>query len=347
MKKLILTIKENWEDPVWSKVIAAGIISFAGFFLTALYSFIKSLFTSISFGDAFKEVYTFLNKNIDLQVWLIIALSALYLILVFNHFISLIKNIFIKLKSSPIKTKELAEPVVPQATEHSTSLFYQRMAGAFPGIRKVTWFENPKDATNRLEILLQKPLRFKSNSREPESDPIWSFRGGSASHIEKFKRTGRRKILMNFDQLKIKRIAAYHCDSYYKDFVYIEVEGEKQTGLYNLKEEDIQRHIDYFGYSWEEYGLIKNKLGWKIPIRREDYDDGATVIRRKVRDTMNAELRVRYISNYNFIIAAKGSPYNSQKFDRNSKDSLNGILKGEFDPNEFFEFLIGFQKHEQ
>ena len=110
---------------------------------------------------------------------------------------------------------------------------------------------------------------------------------------------------------------------------------------------NIQNHINSFGYSWEEYGLIKNWIGWKTPIRREDYDDGATVIRGKVRNTFNAELRVRYLSDYNFIIAAKGSPYNSNKFTRNSKRYLNGILKKEIDPNDFFEFLKEFNKNEQ
>ena len=240
------------------------------------------------------------------------------------------------------KDKEL-----PRATEHSTSLFYQRMASAFPGVREITWFDNPKIAVQRLMILLREPLKFGSGSHDCEPDPFWWFRGGSALFIEKFKKTGRRKVLMNIDQLKIKRIAAYHGDSYYKDFVYVEVEAEKQTGLYNIKQEDVQRHIDNFGYSWEEYGLIKNWLGWKTPIRREDYDDGATVIRRKVKDDINAELRVRYISKYNFIIAAKGSPYNSHKFSRDSKLYLDGILKGEIKEEDFFNFLKGFQKHEQ
>ena len=93
--------------------------------------------------------------------------------------------------------------------------------------------------------------------------------------------------------------------------------------------------------------MIKNKLGWSTPIRREDYDDGATVIRGEVRSAMGAELRVRYLSTYNFIIAAKGSPYNSRKFDRESKTYLNGILKGEVEPDAFFEFLNEFEKNEQ
>jgi len=40
------------------------------------------------------------------------------------------------------------------------------------------------------------------------------------------------------------------------------------------------------------------------------------------------ELRVRYLSKYNLIIAAADSPYNSKKFDAISKEYLNGILNG-------------------
>ncbi len=152
---------------------------------------------------------------------------------------------------------------------------------------------------------------------------------------------------MNIDQLKIKRIAAYHGNLYYKDFVYVEVEGEKQTGLYSYSQEDINKHIDSFGYSREEYGLIKNRIGWTTPIRREDYDDGATVQGGKVRDALNAKLRIRYLSKYNFIIAAKGSPYNSRKFERESKEYLNKILKNEIEPEEFFESLKEYHKNEQ
>jgi len=48
MKKLILTLKANWKDPVWSKVIAAVIITVSGFILTTLYSFVKSLISDVS-----------------------------------------------------------------------------------------------------------------------------------------------------------------------------------------------------------------------------------------------------------------------------------------------------------
>lgn len=346
MKRIILTIQENWNDPVWSKVIAAVIIAVGGFILTTLYSLVKSLICGISFDNVLNEVYTFITSDISIKLWILIVLIFIYFTLIFKSIITFCNQIVTKLKRQRKNTKETHQEL-PRAIEHSTSLFHYRMAGAFPGVRGIKWFDNTKIATKRLAILLQKPLRFSAGSKEAEGDPIWWFRSGSALFIEEFRRVGSKKVLMNIDQLRIKRIAAYQGDSYYKDFVYVEVEGEKQTGLYNYTKDDIQRHIDSFGYSWEEYGLIKNRLGWTTPIRREDYDDGATVIRGEVRNAMNAKLRIRYLSTYNFIIAAKGSPYNSKKFDRESKNYLNGILKGEIQPDTFFEFLKSFQKHEQ
>lgn len=349
MRKIILTIKENWEDPVWSKVIATSIITIIGFVLTTLYALVKLLFSKISFSDTFENIWNLLNDSLSLKIWIIIILCIIYLILIFKPITKFIKDIFVKI-TSPKENPAVVDDstnLPPRANENSTSLFSQRMASAFPGIREVTWFNNSKTALRRLEILLKPPLNFRDGSLEYETDPIWWFRGGSASHIEKLKKIGKNKVLMNMEQLRIKRIAAIRGNSYFKDFVYVETEGEKQTGLYKFKTEDIQRHIGTFGYSWEEYGIIKNKLGWKIPIRREDYDDGATVLKGKVKDEINAELRVRYISNYNFIIAAKGSPYNSNKFCRLSEQYLNGMLKNDINPDEFFEFLKGFNKHEK
>lgn len=346
MKKLILTINENWKDPVWSNVIATIIIAVGGFIITSLFSLAKSLITDIPFEDVFSEAFIFLNSDIEVKLWLVVLLALVYIILIIKPIILLLNEITAK-RINPRKETTITFKELPSATEDSTSFFHYRMASAFPGIRGVKWFDDPKVATKRLAILLQEPLNFSAGSREAESDPIWWFRGGGALCIEKFKKNGSKKVLMNFDQLVIKRIAAFKGDSYYKDFVYVEVEGENQTGLYNHTPADIQRHIDTFGYSWEEYGLIKNRFGWTTPIRREEYDDGATVIRGKVRNAMDADLRVRYLSTYNFIIAAKGSPYNSRKFDRESKEYLNGILRGEVQPEALFEFLNGFEKYEQ
>ena len=346
MKKLILIIKVNWKDPVWSKVIATGIIATFSFFFTSLYSLILSIIDSISFKDAFQTITDFFDKEVSVNIGVIAVLVILYITLTLNPFISFIVSLFNKI-TSPKREKKEKSTELASATEYSTSFFNQRMASAFPGIRDIAWFDNPIIALDRLEILLKEPLMFKLGSKQFESDPIWWFRGGSALNIEKFKRIGRKKGLMNIAQLKIKRIAAYRGDSYCKDFVYVELEGEKQTGLYNYSKQDIERQIEFFGYSWEEYGLIRNKIGWTTPIRREEYEDGATIKGGKVREALKAELRVRYLSKYNFIIAAKGSPYNSRRFERESKLYLNAILKDEIEPNEFFDILKTYNKNEQ
>ncbi|MGJ1322498.1 hypothetical protein ACR780_07420 [Sphingobacterium faecium] len=346
MKRIIITIKENWKDPVWSKVIATVIIGVGGIILTTLYSFVKSLISGLSFDIVFSQVYTFFISEISIKIWILIIIAFVYLTLIFKPLFTFFNQIGTKIRN-PKKESDQTHKAPPRAMVHSTTLFHYRMAGAFPGVRGIQWFDDPKIATKRLLLLLQEPLSFSAGSYDTTDDPIWWFRGNSAAHIDKFESIASKMVLMNFEQLKIKRIAAYQGASYYKDFVYVELEGENQTGLYNHSKEDIQRHIDSFGYSWEEYGLIKNLFGWTTPIRREDYDDGATVIRGEVRDAKDAKLRVRYLSSYNFIIAAKGSPYNSNKYNRESLTYLNGILKGEIQPEDFFEFLKTFEKHQQ
>ncbi len=346
MKKLIFIINENWKDPVWSKVIATVIISLSTFILASLYALFEYLFSKISFWETFQKINEWLNNEITFSLRTLIILILLYLVLASKQIVKLIREIESNKKTTLKKEVKRQELKLPIATEHSTSFFHQRMASSFPGVRDITWFNDSKVAVQRLEILLKEPISFSAGSHDCESDPIWWFRGRRALFIYKFLKIGRKKVLMNNEQLIIKRIAVYHGDTYYKDFVYVEVEGEKQTGLYEIKANDVQSHIDKFGYSWEEYGLIKNWLGWKIPIKREDFEDGATVIRGNVKDTQNAESRVRYISKYNFIIAAKGSPYNSNKFNCESKVYLDGILKGQVEPDDFFNFLKGFHKYE-
>lgn len=346
MKKILLILKENWEDPVWSKVIAAGIISISGIILTSAYSIIVSVYYSIPFDEVLNGILKALNKGLEVKIWLLSLFIIFYLFLTLPPFLELVRNIFTKVRNRKNQNGVTTNQESPSAPRHTTTFFHQRMASAFPGIRDVTWFENPKEAINRLEELLKEPIKFEPKYADFESRPIWWFRGGSALYIEEFKRIGffGRKVLMNSDRLKIKRIAAYQGASYYKDFVYVEVEGEKQSGIYNFDEEDIKRRIDLRGYSWEEYGVIENWIGWKTPITREEYDDGARVVNGKVKDAMDAKLRTRYLSDYNFIIAAKGSPYNSLKFNKYSESYFNRILKNEIKPDEFFEFLKGFKK---
>ncbi len=343
IKQKLIKLKDTfyqkyWPDPVWSKVISAGIITVVGSILTAIYVLLKSLYDKVSFKTATMQVVDYFKLTTKINN-LVLWLSFLMLTwTVYSFLNAFIKNIISKIRAKSVVIKSIEEPKeFPTITEHSTVFFSYRLANAFPGQRGLMWYE-PKTAVERFKILFQEPLRFKSErDSDCMPDPIWWFRGCSNSCIDEFKVLSKTKILMGRREIEIKRVAVCISDLYYKCFVYVEAKGEKQTGLYSIKPEDIKRGINIFGFSSEEYGLLGKKS-----IRREQYDDGATIIKDKVVDTTSAELRIRYLSDYNFIIAAKQSPYNSSKFDIESLNYLDDILQGKQTAENLFKFLETF-----
>ena len=265
--------------------------------------------------------------------WLsvLILISSLYI-----FFMSFINNIISKVKSPKLVVDKIEKPKeLPTIAEHSTTFFSNRLAQAFPGQRGLMWYE-PTIAVKRLKILFQEPLQYKTSEKDGITTPIWWFRGSRDMFIDRFKILSKTKVLMDVYEMELKHIAVL-ITSYRKSFVYLEAKAEKQTGLYNLKQEDINGHIETFGYSWEEYGLWGKKL-----MSRAEFDDGATVINGRVVEVSNAELRVRYLSDYNFIIAAQQSPYDSNKFERESEEMFNDLLKGKIAVESFFEYLDTF-----
>jgi hypothetical protein len=110
---------------------------------------------------------------------------------------------------------------------------------------------------------------------------------------------------------------------YYQQFVYVRTRASAPTGLYDHSY--IKDMVDLRGDATEEFGLYNGRY-----ITRAEYDDGAAVIDGEpvdVRD--NVELRVRYITPSNFVLAAQGSPINNTAFDRRRQELLNGILRGD------------------
>jgi hypothetical protein len=224
----------------------------------------------------------------------------------------------------------------------STVFFSYRIANAFPGERSLVWYNEPKIIVERLAILLGTPLKFGISNKENFFEiPIWWYRGSSSMHIENFEKLTKTKVLIGIKELEVKRMAVNIDSAYYKCFVYLETKAEKPTGLYDTNENVIKRDIETFGYSWEEFGLLGKQL-----IRREEYEDGAAVIKSKVVDASSAKLRTRFLSDYNLLIAAHDSPYNSDKFERYSEDFFNGILTNKITTEFFFEFLSTFKKKE-
>ncbi|WP_417887968.1 hypothetical protein [Zunongwangia sp.] len=330
--------EKYWKDPVWSKVISFVIIGIGSFLFTTIYIWFKSLYDKVTFKEISEKVFEYLESTTEINnflFWNIIVVLGVFLI-------SFIYSIYKKLKK-PIKKspKEEDEDELPRTGMTSSAIFSSKLAGAFSGQRGFKWYES-KEAIMRLEKFFEPPLRYEPITNDATSTPIWWFRAGSSMYIDNFKKLSRTRLLIGIREFKIKRIGVFVSDSYYKSFIYVETSGEKQTGVHNLKKEDIKRHINSFGYSSEEYGLYKNK----IKLTRQEYDDASKVINGKVRDTFGAELRVRFLSDYNFLITANQSPFNSRKFDMESQESMNKILKGEMKADDFIESLKKYEKNE-
>ena len=236
-----------------------------------------------------------------------------------------------------------------KATEESTVFFARRMAEAFPGVRGVCEFSDRKEINKRLSILLQAPLKFEQGLDRADTDPVWFFRAGAAEDIKSFLRIGNNKVLMNTDELLIKRIVVYRDSGrYYGQYVYVEVEADKLCGCYSHNEDTMKYMVDKRGYYDEEFAVFKPS--WYLPerkITRQEYDDGSAMVNGKpMRLHGRAELRLRYLTSYNFILAAKFSPFNCHEFDRTSGEYFKGMLNGTISVKQFDEYMMVFPKRD-
>lgn len=310
-----------WNDPVWSNVIAAIMIALGSSLIITVIALIKSLVNKVSFKFVFSQIINYFKSTIEINnliFWLIILFLLVILISFIKSLILINKN---KEKEEEVEEEAIVfPPNLPDIACNSTVFFSQRLSDSFPGQRGVKTYSG-KIAVKRLQLLLTEPLIFNPISEDSMAKPIWWFRGTSSLYIESFKKLSKTKILINHRELVIKKIVVVVKELYIHSYIYVETKAEKQIGLHNLSKKDIKNRILDFGYCHEEYGLYKRK-----PITRQEFDDGSAVIRKKVVDTRSAELRVRFLSDYNFIIAAKQSPYIFNEFESFSETRLNSIL---------------------
>jgi len=218
--------------------------------------------------------------------------------------------------------------------EKSTVFFSKRFSTAFPGVRGIEWFKEPKVAVDRLSLLFQEPIKFKDGT------PICWWRSGDM-HIDVFERIDDATILMDSQELPIDEIAAVNAGAYYQSFVYVKTKPAEKSGLYDYSY--INESIDYWGYAREEFGIFDGKL-----ISRAEYDDNAAVIDGSpVSLEGKAKIRVRFITPYNFIIAPHDSPINNFKFDRRRDELLTKMLKDESSLDNFVDELMKLPRIER
>lgn len=216
----------------------------------------------------------------------------------------------------------------------STVFFSERFSYAFPGVRNIEWFKTPKEAITRLSILLEEPLNFEGGS------PVWWWRNGN-NPIRKFKVIDSKTILLDNKELIVDEIAAVNLGAYYQSFVYVKAKPSKPSGLYDYSY--VSSSVAHQGYASEEFALYKKKL-----ITRAEYDDGAAIINGEPKKLNgDEELRIRYLTPYNFIVSAQNSPINNLKFDSICAMHLNKILEGKSSLDVFSEKIMTLPKREQ
>jgi predicted nucleotidyltransferase len=215
-----------------------------------------------------------------------------------------------------------AEPKRPLLRgEHSTVLFAKRFAAAFPGVRGIKWFEDPDDIRQRLGKLLEEPLEYEDGT------PIWWTRGGTNLHISSASIVGD-VLVINDDEMRIRRVAAVNAGAYKHNFVLLDVAPLPPIGIYEHtagRIAEVARGEGPFPYYWEEYGLVDGKY----LITRGELDDGSAIINGKLQSVSGrVSYRGRYVTDYNCIVAGGGAPVLDQSYDEQleSKRSPGAIL---------------------
>lgn len=251
-----------------------------------------------------------------------------------------------------VKEKVSSKPYDPYKDaiiEHSTEFFKRRMCAAFPGKRGLIEYTDRKQIRKALSKLLKVPLKFKKAiGYDSLTDPIWWFRGGSAMNIDKYRYLGTGRFLLSWDELKIRRLIAY-IDSgrYYSNYVYIEFDGDRPTNLNydyytSAKINELHKSIPQVT---EEYAIFKPCCFLKKKITAQEADDGYTRILGKTIELKNRyEFRIRSLTPFNYIIAAKQSAFNNPDFDRSSGAILDGMLDGTVSKEQMNEYMMKFPK---
>lgn len=240
-------------------------------------------------------------------------------------------------------------PYKDAITEHSTVFFKRRMCAAFPGKRGLIEYTDQKQIRRALSKLFKAPLKFnKAIGRDSLTDPIWWFRGGSAMNIDKYKYLGNGRYLLAWDEVKISRLIAF-IDSgrYYSNYVYIEFDGDKPTNLCKdyCSPDKIKELHKSLPQVTEEYAVFKPCCFFSKRITKQEEDDGYTrILGKTVKLKKRYECRIRSLTPYNYIIAAKQSAFNSPEFDRTSGIVLDGMLDGSVTKEQMNEYMMNFPK---
>lgn len=336
-------MKGKLKQILWNKSIRNSLVaSFWFLIISQVAIFIWSKISNINFFQVYQKIFDFLNEKICFNTWICLLFTFVLLTLVYFYFKKYKRKERSQGSDNKILTREIKPEEKTTITDAPTVFFHNRFCDAFPGIeRGYQWIIKNRDINTRLKILLLHPTSFDNKEGHGvTSDPIWWFRGSSALPVNSFKILNRSKVLMNSDELKIEKIAAYKGTSYFRDFIYVQCYPDKPIGIYKHDKNYIKKRIEENREYIENYGIYKGKI-----ISSQELSDGAAIIKGKPQSTIGAESRNRFLTKYNFIIAAKFSPYNCDEFCRESELYFGNLLKEEISFDDFVNWMTRFEKN--
>lgn len=245
-------------------------------------------------------------------------------------------------QSTIVESDVVVDPFGNYTISVKPSVFFDnRICTTFPGVRGATEFTNPQLAVDRLMRLLRPPTAFETaHGYGVHIDPIWWWRGCMSMQIESARRLSETRWLMDNHELEIEKLMVYRGLAYYKQFVYVEARADSPTGLYDADPSWIERVRVKHGFTSEEYALFHD-----TPITRACYDDGSAEIDGEIVSLEAAQLRVRYLTPYNFVIAPKFCAFNMHELESEAESLLNGMLQGQATAEDLVSFVEAAPRH--
>jgi hypothetical protein len=209
---------------------------------------------------------------------------------------------------------------------HSLHIFSERMRQALPGERDLVEICSSETIRDLLDTVLKWPLTFVERNGERGYVPIWWWRGGFQRSIIRYEYVDDYgHFLINEHELDIAKLVAHRTRAAEDmEFIYVETRAVDPSGIYTLTDSDFAEMVARFGFASEELGYYNGRY-----INIAELDDGYTRINGEVVPvTGEAEVRRRYLTPYNLLIAPKASRINNSSIDRRIQALLNGILTG-------------------
>ena len=219
---------------------------------------------------------------------------------------------------------------------YSLHFFSERMAQAFPGKRGLVEIRDSEAIKGSLDTVLKRPLCVAERDGEGLCTPIWWWRGIRNLYIFRYKFVKEHGyFLINNDELNITKLVAHRSSAEDMEFVYIETSAVNPSGIYTFTNSKLAEMVTEFGFAWEELGYYKGRY-----ISRAEYDDGYAKINGEIVYLGGeADLRRRFLTPYNMLIAPFDSRINNNSIDFKITELLNGVLTGVCTLEDIIELL--------